>query len=122
MTISNYNDKSQRDTVLVFTRNGLGHAPEALQQDLAGKFLSLTLESGHLPAKIIFYTEGVKLACEGSPILAQLKEMEKAGVELVLCSTCLDYFGLKDMVKVGVVGGMTDILHVLQTAPRALSL
>ena len=89
---------------------------------LAGKYLSLTLESGNLPAKLIFYTEGVKLACKGSPVLDQLGEMEKAGVELVLCSTCLEFFGIKDQVAVGIVGGMSDILHVLQTAPRLIPL
>ena len=52
-----------RNTVLVFTRNGLGEAPAELQQRLAGKFLSLIDNEATLPAKILFYTDGVKLAC-----------------------------------------------------------
>ena len=110
------------ETVLLFTRNGLGQAPEDLQQGLAVKFLSLLEQSGQFPAKILFYTDGVKLACQGSPVLEQLRVMEKKGVELVLCKTCLDYFHLADKVKVGVVGGMPDIIEAIQKAHKVISL
>ena len=39
------------NTILLFTRNGLGDAPAELQQKLAVKFLQLTLEANALPAK-----------------------------------------------------------------------
>ncbi len=109
------------DTVIIFTRNGMGDAPAELQQALAGKFLSLTLQSGQLPAKILFYTEGVRLACDGSPVLEPLRALEAKGVELVLCQTCLVFFGLADKVQVGLVGGMGDILEALQKAGKVIS-
>ncbi len=108
-------------TVILFSRNGLGHAPEGLQLTLVNKFLQLTLASGHLPAKILFYTDGVKLACSGSPVLEPLREMQQRGVELVLCQTCLETFGLAGEVQVGVVGGMGDILEALQKAGKVIS-
>lgn len=110
------------DTVLLFTRAGLGHAPAELQHNLASKFLALTLESQDLPSKILFYTDGVRLACTGSPVLELLHKLEEQGVELILCQTCLDYFGLVSEVKVGVVGGMGDILEALQKAAKVISL
>lgn len=110
-----------RNTVILFTRNGLGNAPLELQQTLVAKFLALTLESGKLPGKILFYTEGVKLACKGSPVIDSLKTIEDKGVELVICQTCLNYFNLADQVGVGIVGGMGDILTALQQASRVLS-
>jgi len=105
-----------KESVIVFSRNGVGHAPEDLQQGLAKKFLRLTLESGQLPGKILFYTDGVKLACSNSPVLDELKELEEKGVELVFCLTCLEYFDLKKYVEAGVVGGMGDILTAIQSA------
>ncbi len=111
-----------QQTVLLFTRNGLGQAPEDLQQSLAGKFLSLLDQSGQLPAKILFYTDGVKLACQRSQVLQQLRVMEAKGVELVLCKTCLDYFSLTDQVAVGIVGGMPDIIEAMQKAGKVISL
>jgi len=109
-------------TVLVFTRNGMGDAPAELQQKLAMKFLQLNLDANTLPAKILFYTDGVKLACEGSPVSDELKAMKERGVELILCSTCLDYFGLRDKVQVGIVGGMPDIIEALSAAGKIISL
>ncbi len=32
-------------------------------------------------------------------------------MRLILCSTCLNYYNLADQVRVGIVGGMTDILE-----------
>lgn len=110
------------NTVLLFTRNGLGHAPAELQSALVAKFLTLTLESQELPAKILFYTDGVRLACAGSPVVDLLRRFEQQGVELVLCKTCLDFFGLGDSVQVGIVGGMGDILEALQKAEKVVSL
>ena len=43
------------------------------------------------------------------------------GVELVLCSTCLDRFGLTDQVAVGVIGGMGDIITAITQADNAIT-
>ena len=110
------------DTVILFTSYGMGDGPPALQQSLAGKFLSLLLESGDLPARILFYTDGVRLACEGSPVIEALQRLEAQGVTLVLCKTCLDTYGLVGKVAVGIVGGMGDILESLQKAEKVISL
>jgi hypothetical protein len=63
----------------------MGEAPDELPQRLAGKFLSLLTDSGTLPARIRFYTDGVKLACEGSLVLEHLQSLQSRGVELILC-------------------------------------
>ena len=109
-------------TVLLFTSNGLGEAPEGLQQTLAVKYLSLLTQDEEKPSQILFYTEGVKLVCEGSLVIGWLRQLEEAGVELIVCSTCLEYFGLSDQVQVGKVGGMPGILEALQKADKVISL
>jgi sulfur relay (sulfurtransferase) complex TusBCD TusD component (DsrE family) len=111
-----------KSTVLLYSRNGLGEAPNELQQVVVAKFLFLLRKSGQYPGAILFYTDGVKLVCEGSPILEHLGHLENSGVRLVVCSTCLDYFGLMDSVKVGEILGMPDILAVMQTASNVISL
>ncbi len=111
-----------RATVLVFTRAGMGHAEPALQERLSTTFLSLLIQNDLLPAKICFYTEGVKLVCEGSPVLEQLQALEAQEVEMIICKTCIDYFGLADKVRVGVVGGMPDIITAMEQADKVISL
>ncbi len=65
------------ETVLLFTANGMGQAEGELQLKLAKIFLGM-LASGEKPAgKICFYTEGVKLACEGSPVLDELAALQR---------------------------------------------
>lgn len=110
-----------QNTVLLFTRYGLGEAPEELQLILAGKFLTLVLQGDALPGKILFYTDGIRLACQGSPVLPQLQALEARGVELILCQTCLEYFGLADQVEVGVVGGMPAIIAAMSGAEKVIS-
>jgi intracellular sulfur oxidation DsrE/DsrF family protein len=113
---------SMNNAVILITRNGMGHGPEELQLTLIGKYLQLLLQNGSLPAAICFYTEGVKLVVESSPVLKQLYELEKAGVRLIVCSTCLNFFGLEGKVKVGIVGGMTDILEAQVRAEKVVAL
>ena len=48
--------------------------------------------------------------------------LEAKGVHLVICSTCLNYFGLEDQVEVGVVGGMTDIIEAQWRADKVITL
>lgn len=109
-------------TIYTFTRNGLGDAPEGLRQALAVKFLSLLAQEEQLPAAILFYTEGVKLVVEGSPVNNWLEVLQGKGVELIICSTCLECFGLKDQVRVGRMAGMPDILAAMQTADKVVAL
>jgi hypothetical protein len=111
-----------KDTVYLFTRNGLGNAPEDLQRVLAVNFLGLVTSSGRVPEKVLFYGDGVKLACEGSDVLEGLQRLEELGSRLILCQTCLDYFHLTEKVRVGTVGKMTDILAAIQEASRVVSL
>jgi len=108
-------------TVILFTRFGMGEAPAELSQKLAGVFFSLLDESSVLPAKLLFYTDGVKLVCDGSPVLEQLQALEAKGVELIACSTCLNYFGLGDQVRIGIAGGMHDIIEALAQADKVIS-
>lgn len=103
--------------VVIFKSNGMGETDEQpLKDKLTKTFLTFTRQNPNLPQAICFYTEGVRLACEGSPVLEELRALEAVGVHLILCQTCLDYFGLKDKVKVGIVGGMGDIMAAMWQA------
>lgn len=111
-----------KDTIIQITNNGMGKADEALQQKLVGKYLELIQLNDTLPNAICFYTDGVKLVVEGSPVLEQLKSLEVKGVRLIVCSTCLEYFNLIDKVQVGIVGGMTDIIEAQAQAEKVITL
>jgi intracellular sulfur oxidation DsrE/DsrF family protein len=111
-----------KDTVILVANNGMGKADEQLQQTLFGKYIELLGQHTDLPAAICFYTEGVKLTCEGSPVLEGLHALDAKGVRLIICSTCLNYFNLTEKVQVGVVGGMGDILEAQMKAEKVITL
>ena len=115
-------DSSLSDSIVLLTKDGMGSADVTLQHKLLGTYLKLLAESPSLPAAICFYTDGVKLVVEGSPFLPQLAQLERRGVRLIICSTCLDYFGLTDRVRVGIVGGMPDILEAQTGAAKVITL
>jgi intracellular sulfur oxidation DsrE/DsrF family protein len=109
-------------TVILVTNDGMGKADTELQHKLAGTYFRLINEHDLLPAVICFYTDGVKLVCEGSPMLDVLRDLEEKGVRLVVCSTCLNYFELTDQVAVGIVGGMADIIDAQWQAEKVITL
>jgi intracellular sulfur oxidation DsrE/DsrF family protein len=111
-----------RDTVILVTNNGMGRGPEDLQLTLIAKYLELLNQQNEPPAAICFYTEGVRLVVEGSPVIEKLKALEEKDVRLIVCSTCLNYFGLVEKVKVGIVGGMGDILTAQWQAGKVITL
>jgi intracellular sulfur oxidation DsrE/DsrF family protein len=110
------------DTVVLITHNGMGEAEPELQQKLITTYLKLLDENNVLPAAICFYANGVRLVVAGSPVIEPLKSLEAKGVRLILCSTCLNYFGLGDQVQAGIVGGMTDILEAQRQAGKVITL
>lgn len=111
-----------KDTVILVTNNGMGRSDEELQLTLFGKYLELIMQNGELPAAICFYTDGVKLVCEGSPVIGKLRELEAKNVRLIVCSTCLNYLGQQDKVQAGIVGGMSDILEAQTKAEKVITL
>lgn len=111
-----------KDTIILITSNGMGKADLNLQQTLIGKYLELIQQNNSLPNAICFYTEGVKLVVEGSPVLDQLHALEAKGVRLIVCSTCLEYFKLSDKIEVGIVGGMSDIIEAQVQADKVITL
>lgn len=110
------------ETVILITRDGMGQAGPELQHKLISTYLKLLDEHNILPAAICFYTEGVKLAVAGSPVLDSLRSLEAKGVRLILCSTCLNYFGLVERTQLGIAGGMTDIIEAQRRAGKVITL
>jgi intracellular sulfur oxidation DsrE/DsrF family protein len=110
--------------VLLVTREGLGHVGATDKQfgmEIFDRFLHAFESQPVKPHAICFYTDGVKLLCEGSPALLGLKILQGQGVRLVACRTCLEYFGLSAKVAAGEVGGMNDIVALLTEADSVVA-
>lgn len=101
------------ETVMLITSDTLGRGNEELGRLLMRSFIFTLKEKDTPPRKLIFLNSGVKLTVEGSPVLEELQELAKRGVEIYSCGTCLDYYQLKEKLQIGQVTNMYDAVDTI---------
>lgn len=102
--------------IILFKNDKMGNGPDDLCGILIKTFINTIKEVSPLPAALVFYTNGIHLAVEGSSVLAPLKELEGRGVSILVCGTCLDYFNKRTDLRVGKASNMLTILETLAGA------
>jgi selenium metabolism protein YedF len=103
------------DTTLVIDTDALGVGEKELGKKLLKSFLTLLCGRHQKPRTVVLYQRGVTLACEGSEMIDMLQHLQNDHVEILLCSTCLEYYDLKDKVRVGTVSNMGTIQDRMMT-------
>ena len=112
-----------KNTVILCTAFGMGRTNnQSLNMKLIVKYFDILLAGGSLPAAICFYTDGVKLTCAGSRAVHGLQLIQGMGVRLLICRTCLDEMGLTGRVRLGIVGGMPDIIDAQIKADKVITI
>ena len=107
---------AKKKTVVAVTADHMGEGNEELGKVLIKGFLFAQTQLENLPDTILFYNGGAKLTCEGSDSIEDLKKLEEAGVRILTCGTCLNYYGLTEKLK---VGGVTNMYVIAQTMAEA---
>ncbi len=107
-------------TVVVLSSRYMGTGEEKLGGALMKGFIYALTNLDRLPDTILAYNGGAFLTTEGSDSLEDLKALEKAGVEIKTCGTCLDFYGLKEKLAVGSVTNMYDIVETLSGAGKLI--
>lgn len=100
----------------------IGDGSRELGENLMKMFLYTLAQSDTPPACLLFMNGGVKLPAGEEPqVIESLKSLLDKGCEILVCGTCLNYFGLTEQCKVGTVSNMYDIAGRLLTAPRVVT-
>jgi len=88
------------------------------------KMALYTLTQGDsVPAYLLFMNDGVKLPAGEEPqVLESIQTLIDKGTTVLVCGTCLNYYGLAERLKVGTVSNMYDILGAMQRADKVISL
>ncbi|MDO5707631.1 MAG: sulfurtransferase-like selenium metabolism protein YedF [Andreesenia angusta] len=120
--ISNRLSQIGDNTVILFDKDKLGHGNDELGGVLIKGFLYTLTEFKNKPKTLIFLNGGVKLTTEGSDVVLDIEKLEKEGVEIYSCGTCLDYYNLADKLKVGEVTNMYTIAEKLLNASNTIKL
>ena len=75
------------------------------------------------PMNLLFMNAGVKLLCgDEAQIIDSVKEMMDKGTDVLVCGTCLNYYGITDDLKVGEVSNMYDILERMHESAKVITL
>lgn len=93
--------------VLILT-DRIGRDNEELGRLLMRNFMYSLARNDEKPSAVTLMNEGVRLACEGSEVLDDLRLLVQNGVAVKACGTCLDYLKITELLTVGDVGTMPD--------------
>jgi selenium metabolism protein YedF len=99
----------------------LGRGDDFLGERLMVNFLGTLKEMGRDLWTLVLLNSGVKLACTGSEVLPVLRELVAAGVQVLVCGTCLNHFKLLEEKQVGETTNMLDIVTQMQLADKVVS-
>jgi predicted peroxiredoxin len=62
----------------------------------------------------------VKLVTRTSPIIDSLRDLEKMGVELMLCGTCVNFYSLESEVGAGSISNMFVMTEIMASSSKVL--
>ena len=110
------------DFIVVFNSDEMGRGDEELGHILVKGLIYTIKETSPWPNSIIFYNSGVKLACEGSQALDDLRYMEEQGVEILSCGLCLDYYHLQEKLAVGQITNMYNIYEKMRNSNNTITI
>lgn len=108
--------------VVALNSETMGAGSEELGKQLIGGFLRKLWNQPTKPRTIVFYNSGVNILVEGFPALDALEGLFKAGVDLVACGTCCDYYDIKDKLRVGRISDMQEITSLLMNADNVITI
>ncbi len=115
-------EHGDKKIMVMISTDRMGHGDDGLGSRLMENFLKTLLEMGKDLWLLIFLNNGVKLTIKDSEVISILKNLEKEGVQILVCGTCLAHFDLLDQKGVGETTNMLDIVTAMQLADRVINI
>ncbi|MCK4658833.1 MAG: DsrE family protein [Phycisphaerae bacterium] len=108
-------------TVLVLNNTQMGQGDADLGRKLLGSCLRKLNRFPNIES-VVLYNAGIKLATKGSPFAPELHQLQENGVDILVCGTCVEHYGLGDQIIFDRVSNMDEILATLDTAEKVITL
>jgi selenium metabolism protein YedF len=107
--------------IYVISSDIMGYGSDELGWALLQTYVTTIEQINPLPSHVLLYNGGVKLAATTGKSLEALQNLEKRGVQIWCCGTCLEFFHLEEGRKVGTITNMYDIMNTMATAQKVMS-
>ncbi len=114
------NAESSIKTLILIPTSIFGGDNAVLGARLMENFLLTLPELGENLWKIVLVNGGVQLAAKEGKALSALIELEKSGIEILVCGTCLEFYGIIADKKVGQTTNMLDIVTSIDLADKVV--
>ena len=115
-------ETGQKKIMVMVANDCMGHGDDELGEKLMLSFLKTLKEMGDELWRLVFVNNGVKLTIEGADVLPVIQELEKEGVHILVCGTCLTHFDLLDQKQAGETTNMLDIVTAMQLADKVINI
>ena len=102
--------------VVAFTSDKMGQGDDELGHLLMNNFIRAIKDLDVLPSKMVFYNRGVMLGVEDSPVVNNLKELGKMGVDLLFCATCVEFYSLGEKIRTGSLSNIFEIAQIMASS------
>lgn len=108
------------DVSVLIASSTIGAGDDDLGRLLMVAFVKTLKDLVPRPRSLLFMNAGVRLTVKGSELLEAISDLEKQGVEVLVCGTCLDFFGLKEALAVGKISNMFELSSKMVAANKVL--
>ncbi|MDR2574110.1 MAG: sulfurtransferase-like selenium metabolism protein YedF [Desulfovibrio sp.] len=111
---------TESPTLLMLTSPFIGTGDDLLGARLMKTFLGTAPEFDKTLWRVILLNGGVTLSTEESPVIDELRNLEKNGTDIFVCGTCLQHFNLQEKKAVGRTTNMLDIVTDMRLAGKII--
>lgn len=113
---------ANRSWAVFVGRETVGEGAPELGGSLMKMFFYTLAQSDDLPEAVLFMNGGVRLPTLDDQVAGHLRELAGRGVEILVCGTCLNFYGIADKLQAGTVSNMYDIVERMKRAGKVVSL
>jgi len=112
-------DTAEGEIVYLFDSDFIGTNRE-LGKVLSNGFLNAIASLPNKKGSVVLISNGVRLSTKGSYALKQLSKLKDSGINILICGTCLDFFKIREKVKVGTVSNALEIMECMTSAAKVI--
>jgi intracellular sulfur oxidation DsrE/DsrF family protein len=101
-----------KNKVILLTSDQLGNGEKELGEGILETFFTIRKQKEELPVAVFCMNRGVFTLTEESLVSLQLADLERKGVDVLACKTCVDYYELNEKLVTGKVSGMAQFVEL----------
>jgi len=115
-------DLNSNGLVVAISAETMGSGSEELGKILVKAFIYSLTELPNPPDALVFFNSGANLVSNESNAIEDLRTLEEKGAKMLICGTCVNYYGLQDRLAVGTVSNMREIAQTMANAEKLINI